>query len=390
MKLSARKAYCGPAGLELRNIIGIKTRDTIYSCFEGSNVIYVHKGRTAIKIACEFLGIGPDSEVLAPSYNCGSEIDALLSSGTAVILYRVDRGASIDDADLESRITNRTKAIYVTHYFGFPHSLENIKKICTKNNLYLIEDCALALFSRHNNKMIGTTGNIAIFSLPKTLSVPDGGVLLINNIAKQETPLSLSQPKMLNIFLDTLPLLKAGLQRRFAFHQELKRLYEIYTKKGRLDCRENDGPNMQVRNDIPQSYYYIDQYNNKDMSLFTKHLIKTFDPNEVKEKRRRNYKALSSILGRNPGIAPLYKELPDQTCPLNFPIIVDNRDAIVQKLSKKQIDARSWWCGYHNRLKWSEFPDACYLKDKIMTLPVHQSISDNAIEYMAECIEDAR
>jgi perosamine synthetase len=387
MTKAVAKVYCGPAVLRLRNIVSIKKRRTFDSYFEKNKVVYVHRGRTAIRLACDLLDVGANSMILAPSYNCGSEIDALMSSGASVILYKIDKTASIDIKDLERKITNRTKAVYVTHYFGFPHSLENIKKLCKENNLYLIEDCALALFSWHNNRMVGTTGDIAIFSLPKTLPVPDGGILLISKNVAEGKAFSLSEPERLEIFIATIPWVKAALMRRVSLNRALNRLSKICANIKKSDCRDNDRISSQERNDMPEGYYYIDQYSNKDMSSFTRRIIKTFEPNEIKEKRRRNYKLLDAMLEGNPDMAPLYKELPDEVCPLYFPLFVEERDAMVEKLNQQQIDARAWWRGFHKSLPWSEFPDACYLKDKIVALPVHQDLSETAFEYMAKCIK---
>jgi perosamine synthetase len=380
------KVYCGPAGLVLRNIVGIKTTNTFGTYFGGSSITYVHKGRTAIRLACDLLGLGPDSEILAPSYNCGSEIDALLTSGASVIIYQIDKTATIDIKDLERKITNRTKAVYVTHYFGFPHSLENIKKVCEKNNLYLIEDCALALFSWHNNKMIGTTGDIAIFSLPKTLPTPDGGILLVNNAVAQGKSFSLSQPERLKIFMATLPLLKAGLIRWLSHTPVLNNLYKIYANIKQSNCTDNGRSSIQVQNDMPQSYYYVDQDSNKNISSFTRQLTKTFEPHEIREKRRRNYRMLSAMLELYPGGTPLYKELPDHVCPLYFPIIVRKRDEVHSKLNNLGIDARAWWKGYHRDLPWKDFPEACFLKDNLLALPINQHLSETDIAYIADTV----
>lgn len=385
---SAPKVYCGHAGLRLRNIAGLKPASDISSFFENYNYFYVHKGRTAIRLACQILDLGPNKEILAPSYNCGSEIDALISSGTAVTLYRIDRTASIDIQDLESKITNQTKAVYVTHYFGFPQPIEHIKSICVKNNLYLIEDCALTLFSCHKNTMMGTAGDIAIFSLPKTLPVPDGGILLINNAAFQKKRFSLTQPKYSDIFIYTLPLLKAALVRWLSLHSPLNRLHRLYGTKTQSNDKEGDISNYNERADMPRSYYYNDGYDKKDMSFVTQRLIKTFEISEIRELRRRNFAILGNMFKRCDGVEPLYKELPVNVCPLNFPLLVEKRDTLVKKLNHKNIDAGAWWRGYHKTLPWSEFPDACYLKNNLMTLPVHQDILEEALRYMATRVKD--
>ncbi|MCX5704161.1 MAG: DegT/DnrJ/EryC1/StrS family aminotransferase [Candidatus Omnitrophica bacterium] len=190
--------FCGPPSLGMGQILGIKEGNNVFSWFNGNVerdvVLLIHKARTGIRHACRLLGLGSGTEVLAPAYNCGSEIDALLDSGASVVLYRIDRCCKIDIEDLRSRITSKTKAIYVTHYFGFPQGMGEIRELCSIYKIYLIEDCALSLFSSDGLKKLGDCGEIAVFSLPKTLPVPDGGVLVINNPDIMQGPWHLTPP----------------------------------------------------------------------------------------------------------------------------------------------------------------------------------------------------
>jgi dTDP-4-amino-4,6-dideoxygalactose transaminase len=80
----------------------------------------------------------------------------------------------------------------------------------------------------------------------------------------------------------------------------------------------------------------------------------------------------------------LYADLPEGVCPLSFPVIISNRDELILKLRQLSIDAVAWWKGYHKGLKWDEFPEARFLKDNVLTLPVHQDLSDEDINYIGK------
>ena len=134
--------YCGPLSLQLRSLIRNGHADNGYSWFNGASTYYVHTARTAIHRACELLNVKSDDEVLAPSYNCGTEIDALLQSGALVKMYDIDRSGSINFDDLYSRVSPNTRIIYVTHYFGFGQPLDELRNFCDKKSIYLFEDCA--------------------------------------------------------------------------------------------------------------------------------------------------------------------------------------------------------------------------------------------------------
>jgi hypothetical protein len=102
------------------------------------------------------------------------------------------------------------------------------------------------------------------------------------------------------------------------------------------------------------------------------------------EQRRENYLRLSEALQRLRGVTCLYERLPQGTCPLAFPILVKNRDASVRSLQQRGIDAYPWWGGFHKMdLGWREFPEACFLKKSILTLPIHQGLDAAHIDYIA-------
>ena len=139
------------------------------------------RARNGIWQLIRALGLQEPDVVLVPSYNCGAELDAVLRAPATVRFYRVDRSARIDVDDLRQAIEPRTRAVIVTHYFGFPQpDLVAIGELCRDHGLVLIEDCAHALYSTHLGRSLGTFGDASVFSLWKTLPMPDGGAVLAN------------------------------------------------------------------------------------------------------------------------------------------------------------------------------------------------------------------
>ena len=84
---------------------------------------------------------------------------------------------------IEKNITERTKAIITVNLFGHPSELLEIKEICKKQNLYLIEDNAQAPLATIDGKKTGTFGDLAIYSLNrhKTMQCGEGGVVTSND-----------------------------------------------------------------------------------------------------------------------------------------------------------------------------------------------------------------
>lgn len=384
MAFLQRTLYCGPASAGVSQIFNRGRLNNIDTWFGKKTIYYTHKARVAIHRACRLLGIGAGNEVLAPSYNCGSEIDALLNSGVSLSLYRIDKSARIDIADLRQRITDKTKAIYITHYFGFPQPIAQIKRLCEEKGIYLVEDCALSLFISCNGKTkLGSAGDISVFNFPKTLPVPDGGLLVVNNADLATDSWFMLAPRFGVILRSMLPFLKRGVLRVSSGTGLLYRLLWSALKRTQtfLDI---DTEKKTKYPDIPSSYYYDEQLNDRRISTITKYMLPRFNVSVIVKKRRENYAKFLRLLSDVRGIKPLYTDLPEEVSPLHFPILIKNRDIICRKLNEFSISATAWWAGYHRDLPWDGFPDACFLKDNLLTLPVHQQLSGKHIKFIAE------
>jgi perosamine synthetase len=141
-------------------------------------------GTAAIHIAVGAAGIGPGDEVItSPITDIGSVIGIIYQQGVPVF---ADLGAgtcNLDVADVEKRITPKTKAIIAVHLTGNPCDLYALKDLAKRRNLILIEDCAQAWGAKYRGKPIGTIGDIACFSLQnsKHITCGDGGVVASND-----------------------------------------------------------------------------------------------------------------------------------------------------------------------------------------------------------------
>ena len=383
MKYFRNKQYCGPPSAEFRSFLGKRTKNEMHRYFGKKRIYYTHKARVAIRRACALLGIGKDTEVLAPAYNCGSEIDALVSSTASVVLYRINRAGQIDFDDLERRVTPRTKVVYITHYFGFPQPLAEINNLCMKKGIYLIEDCALSLFSSNGKTQLGSTGDISIYNFPKTLPVPDGGLLVINNADLLSNSWIMSPPPFRPILRKMLPFLKRNVLRASS---RIIPLYSVLwsTLKRTQSFPEIDGEKKTKYPDMPASYYYDEKLNGRRISSITKYMLRRFNVGIIVKKRRENYIRLLGLFSGVREIKPLYEDLPEGVSPLHFPILIKNREWVCRRLNELSIAATSWWAGYHSDLPWDDFIDACFLKDNLLALPIHQQLNEENIKYIAE------
>jgi dTDP-4-amino-4,6-dideoxygalactose transaminase len=384
--------FCGQPAGRLKDVLGpAPDKHPIDSWFWPAERYNFHKARIGIRHACDLMSVRPGDEVLAPAYYCGSEIDPLLKAGARVSLYRVDKACMIDIEDLRKRITARTKAVYVTHFYGFPQDIETIKAICTERRLFLLEDCALALFSENGNKKLGTTGDMAVFSLTKALPVPDGGVLIVNNKSLDRLAIQWQAPDQAIILRRLLPFLKTNVLVQLSGQPALKLLYsKLFSllNNPRIKACEKELLESGLSLIRPDMYYDDQKMNARAMSLKTEGMLGAFQPGEIRGIRRRNYSILAGMLRDSKSLAILFPDLSEGVCPLNLPILVEKRDTLQIEMYKRGIDAGAFWKGYHETFPLKDFPEAQYLKDHVLVLPIHQELDERQVRYIANTLLD--
>ena len=136
----------------------------------------------ALHIALLAAGVGPGDEVIIPSLTFVADANVVALAGAQPVLADC---ASYDDwnisaATISERITDRTRAVIVVHFAGYPCDMDDIVSLCTDNNIVLIEDVAHAPGARYKGHVCGSIGDMGCFSFftNKNLSIGEGGMLV--------------------------------------------------------------------------------------------------------------------------------------------------------------------------------------------------------------------
>ena len=145
--------------------------------------IFMTSGHAALVSALTAMGIGPGDEVIVPAYTYISTAMAVVSVGAIPIIAEVDETLTISPADIEKKITERTKAIMPVHIQGFPCNMDAITKIAKQHGIYVLEDACQSVGGSYNGKLLGTIGDAGALSFNyfKIISSGEGGALLTNN-----------------------------------------------------------------------------------------------------------------------------------------------------------------------------------------------------------------
>ena len=147
--------------------------------------IGVANGTDAIYIIMKMLGIGSGHEVITVANTWISSSETITQTGAKPVFIDIEPDHyCIDTSKIEEKINSKTKAIVAVHLFGQSNNIKQLKEICDKHNLYLIEDCAQSHFSEYDHQHVGTFGIASTFSFypGKNLGAyGDAGAILTND-----------------------------------------------------------------------------------------------------------------------------------------------------------------------------------------------------------------
>jgi hypothetical protein len=140
--------------------------------------------------------------------------------------------------------------------------------------------------------------------------------------------------------------------------------------------------------DIPDSYYFDDKTADWTASRITKRTLSRVIADDIISRRRSNYLYLHNSLQDVEGVHLLFQTLPPWVCPLVFPLVVSDRRRWVAELHMRGIAAIAWWAGYHRELRWEEFTEARFLKDRLLVLPIHQDLDQLHMRFIEMCVRN--
>lgn len=134
-----------------------------------------------LHLAYLYLGIGEGDEVLVPAQTHVATAHAVEYTGARPVFVDSDwNTGNIDVDQLEAAISPRTRAISVVHYLGLPVNMDRVTDIARRHNLFVVEDCALAIGGRFKGRHVGLIGDVGVFSFypVKHITTAEGGMFI--------------------------------------------------------------------------------------------------------------------------------------------------------------------------------------------------------------------
>lgn len=306
--------------------------------------VALNSGTDALILSIRAQGIGQGDEVIVPANAYIASVIGVTENGATPVFVDADEHMEIDANQIESKITERTKAIIPVHLFGQCSRMDKIQEIARKYELEIIEDCAQCHGSKYNGKLAGTIGHIGCFSFYPTKplgALGDAGAILTDDDGLAE---------------------KVRLLRNYG--SKVKYVNEINGVNSRMD--EVQAALLKV------GLKYLDSGN---------------------EERRRQAKQYRDGIRNSKVIIPDEYESVYHVYHL-FPVLVDDRDAFQKYLAENGVktqvhypippyvaDCYSEW-GY----KWEDFPNAAYFARHEVSLPIYCGLPDEELQYVIKVI----
>jgi len=366
----------GLPSLNPAQFLATRAMQTLPFPLKSPSKTYFYVARNGIYHLMRWLRSNGDEIVLAPDYHHGNEIAAMKAAGMKIRYYPVKKNL---DADLDaiaalSDIGPKPGILYLTHFIGWPQPMHEIEALCRKKNLVLIEDCALSFMSEFEGKPLGAFGAYAVFCLYKSLPLPNGAVLVDNN-ASRGACLPVYQCSASSVMAATSELTLAWLRSR---HEVLgAMLFALKRVTGRILTATSI-----ERIPIGNTGFDVSAVN-VGMSPICHALLARFQYEWIKKIRRQNFTILEDCLRGH--IALLEKNLTPGVCPLFFPLLVANKQAAASALAGRGIETVQFWNRGDPESFRHESP-AEFLRRHVLEIPIHQDVTPETAEYMAQQI----
>ena len=317
----------------------------------------------ALHLSMLALGIKPGDEVIVPTMTFAATANVVIHSGGIPVFTDCEKDTmNIDPKGIERKITPKTKAVIPVHFAGRPCNMDAIMDIAKKHNLKIIEDCAHAIETEYHGKKAGTFGDIGCFSfyVTKNIVTGEGGMAITDNE---------DYANMIKIM--GLHGMSKDAWKRFSDsgYKHYQVLYAGY-KYNMMDIQAAIGIHQLPRVDKywERRHEIWNRYNEafQDLPIFT--------PAPIETNTRHAYHLYTLLLDINK---------------VNI-----TRDEFLNEMTKKNIGVGVHYIALHLNsyyqknfgYKQSDFPNAEWISDRTVSLPLSAKLTDEDMEDVIEAV----
>jgi perosamine synthetase len=154
----------------------------------------VSSGTAGLHLCMLLAGVGPGDEVITSPYSFVASANCALYEGATPVFADVQPHTyNLDPAVVEAAVTDRTKAVMTVDIFGYPCELDELRAVCDRHGLVLVEDACEALGARYKGRLLGSHGHPAVFAFypNKQMTTGEGGAVVTGSAEEHELLVSL-------------------------------------------------------------------------------------------------------------------------------------------------------------------------------------------------------
>jgi dTDP-4-amino-4,6-dideoxygalactose transaminase len=311
------------------------------------------------------LGLQPGDDVLTPAYHHGSEVEALVRAGLTPRFYAAGDALEPDADELRRLLTPGTRALYLTHYLGFPQDAARWRAWCDEQELLLVEDAAQAWLATLDGVPLGSFGDLSIFCMYKTFGIPDGGIVLVRPPAAPP-----SGPR------GRAPLGLGAAARRNALW--------LLQRSARLSALAPDAPSQPYD---PKADFALGDPDSPPV-LVSMALLRRIVDGEAAAHRRQHYATILAELSDR--ASPPFDRVPAGASPFAFPMETDDKEDALRRLAAHGILGLDFWSVPHSTLDVARFPEAARRRARTVALPVHQELKPHDLRRIVAAAHGTR
>ncbi|RMG83584.1 MAG: DegT/DnrJ/EryC1/StrS family aminotransferase [Bacteroidetes bacterium] len=309
-----------------------------------SYAIGVANGTDALFLSMKALGIGQGDEVITAPNSYLASASSIALAGAKPVFADVDyHSMNISPAEIEKRITAKTKAVIPVHLTGRPAEMDAITEIARAHNLYVIEDAAQAVGALYKGKPVGSFGDLAAFSLHPLKNLAacgDAGIITTHKKEYYDYLLKARQHGLIN-----------------------RDETEFWSVNSRLDALQAAILNIKIKK--------LEEWNNRRRSIANRYI--------------ENLKEVVEVPSYNEDYFPVFHA---------FMIKTPQRDRLQNFLKEKGIDTKihypiaihqqkaARYLGYSD----ADLPVTSRLVKEILSIPVYPELTDSQVDYIIEQI----
>jgi perosamine synthetase len=184
--LRSGRLSLGPAGPRFEELLA--------EAVGAPNCAAVSSGTAGLHLCMRLAGVGPGDEVITSPYSFVASANCAIYEGATPVFADIDeRTLNLDPAAVEAAVTERTRAVVAVDIFGYPCELDELRAICDRHGLALVEDACEALGARYKGRTLGSHGHPATFAFypNKQMTTGEGGAVTTGSADEHELLVSL-------------------------------------------------------------------------------------------------------------------------------------------------------------------------------------------------------